>query len=202
MKKNFKKLSSLALAFLLVFSLSLSAFAADISAEKAKSIALKDAGYSASEVSRLNVKSDYDNGVKYYDVSFIVNKADGSYLEYDYDVRISDGKILEKDVDVEKGKASASSDKKDIGEAAAKKVALAYFGVKESEVKFYSISKEKDDGAVVYDFEFCKPYSVKYSCEVFASNGKVADAEREKVKGFDEKLELFFEVLFWNIFNK
>ena len=102
MKKNFKKLSSLALAFLLVFSLSFSAFAADISADKAKSIALKDAGYSSSAVSGLVAKSDYDDGVKHYDVSFFVNKVDGSVLEYEYEIRVSDGKILDKDVDVKK----------------------------------------------------------------------------------------------------
>ncbi len=201
MKKNFKKLSSLVLAFLLVFSLSFSAFAADISASKAKSIALNDAGYSSAEVSRLSAKSDYDDGVKYYDVSFYVNKSDGSVLEYDYDIRVSDGKILEKDVDVEKGKASASSAKDDVGEDAAKKAALAHFGLKEDEVKFFEIRKDKDDGVSVYEFEFCKPYSVKYSCEVIASNGKVADAEKENVRSFGDKIELFFEVLVWNLFK-
>ena len=47
MKKNLKKLSSLALAFALVFSLSVSAFAADVSADKAKEIALAKAGVAA-----------------------------------------------------------------------------------------------------------------------------------------------------------
>lgn len=206
MKKNFKKLSSLALAFLLVFSLSFSAFAADVSADKAKAIALKDAGYSLADVSRLSVRSEYDDGVKYYDVSFIVNKADGSVYEYDYDVRVSDGKILERDVDVEKkarsSASSGSSSAKAVDEQAAKKAVLKYFGVNAADVKFLKVKKDNDDGVKVYDVEFCKPWSVKYSCEVVASSGKVVDAEKEAVRGIGDKLELFLEAFLWNLFNK
>lgn len=207
MKKNFKKLSSLALAFLLVFSLSFSAFAADISASKAKSIALKDAGYSSSEVAGLYAKSDYDDGVKYYEVGFYVNKSDSSVYEYDYEIRVSDGKILERDVDVEKkAKSSASSSGAASGKAvdaqAAKKAALKHFGVKEEDVKFLVLHRDADDGVKYYDIEFCKPYSVKYSCEVVISNGKVIDAEKEKVRGFADKFELFLGVLIWNLLNK
>lgn len=118
MKKNFKKLSSLALAFLLVFSLSVPAFAADVSASEAKAIAVE------------------------------------------------------------------------------------YFDVKQSEVKFLEVRKDYDDGREVYEIEFCKPYSVKYSCEVVASSGRVVDAEKERIRGFGEKIELFFELLFANLFKR
>lgn len=204
MKKNFKKLSSLALALLLVFSLSVSAFAADISADNAKSIALKDAGYAQSKVSGLYAELDYDNGVKLYDVSFYVKQGDGSYLEYDYEVRAADGKILKKEVDKEGSKQAAekADNSKDIGRAKAKEAALAHFGLKAEDVKFLEARKDYDDGVQVYEFEFCKPYSVKYSCEVVASSGKVRDAEKEAVRGFGDKLELFFEVLFRNLFNR
>lgn len=214
MKKNLKKLSSLALALLLVFSLSVQAFAADVSADKAKSIALKDAGYSQSKVSGLYAELDRDDGVKYYDVSFYVKQSDGSYLEYDYEVRVSDGKILEKEVDREKAPSQkaasqkSSSQKapadnsKDVGESKAKQAALDHFGLKSADVKFFEVRKDYDDGVKVYELEFCKPYSVKYSCEVVASSGKVRDAEKEQVRGFGDKIELFFEVLFWNLFNR
>lgn len=208
MKKNLKKLSSLALALLVVFSLSLSAFAADISAEGAKVIALNDAGYKVSEVSYLKAVLEYDDGVKYYDVSFYVKAADGSYLEYDYDVRVSDGKILEKDFDRENVKnnvpannnASANNGS-DVSLAQAKELALAYFGLNQSEVKFLKAAKDYDDGRAVYDVEFCVNYEVKYSCEV-GVNGVVRDAEKEAARGFFDKLELFFEALFYNLFNR
>lgn len=213
MKKNFKKLSSLALAFLLVFSLSLSAFAADISLDKAKQIALKDAGYKESQVSRLVANVDYDDGVKYYDVQFIVSDGEGYYYEYEYEVKAADGRILEKDVEKEKAKAkvnaepevkkqaSVKEENKNLSKNEAKKAALDYFKVKEADVKFIELHKEYDDGVQVYNVEFCKPYSVKYSCEVVVASGKVRDAEKENVNSLEDKFELFFGVLFYKLFN-
>lgn len=216
MKKNLKKLSSLALAFLLVSSLSVPAFAADVSAQQAKSAALKDAGYAQSKVSGLYAELDRDDGVKHYDVSFYVKQSDGSFLEYDYEVRASDGKILQKEVEREGSKPSAQkpaaqkpaadkpavSNSKNVGESKAKQAALAHFGLRAEDVKFFEARKDNDDGVKVYEFEFCKPYSVKYSCEVVASSGKVRDAEKESVRGIGDKIELFLDVLFRNLFNK
>lgn len=217
MKKNFKKLSSLALASALSAALSLSAFAA-VSADQAKAIALKDAGLKESQVSYLVSRADYDDGVKLYEVSFLYVNEDGSYVEYDYDVKASDGKILEKDVDRERGKAGASAVKADkkakqenkaqvnqgaeISAQEAKNVALAHFGLNAQDVKFYELHKEYDDGVWVYNVEFCKPYSEKYSCEVVVAGAAVRDAEREAVRGLGDKVELFFAVLFYNLFNK
>ena len=210
MKKNLKKLSSLSLVLALVFSLSVSAFAADISADRAKEIALGKAGYAASEVVNLRAKLDYDDGLKLYEVSFLVPQADGSYLEYDYDIGASNGKVYDYDVDRE-GRANVKAEPKaevknvvnggDIGLAEAKKAALAHFGVKESEVKFYEARREYDDGVLVYDLAFAKGYDVKYSCEVVAANGFVKDAEKEAVRGFDV-IELFFEILFFSLFKR
>ncbi len=218
MKKNLKKLSSLALVLALVFSLSVSAFAADISADKAKEVALGKAGYAASDVVNLRAKLDYDDGVKFYEVDFLVPQADGSYLEYDYEIGAADGKVYDHDVERE-GRANVKAEPKaeakpkaevkkqvvnggDIGLAEAKKAALAHFGLSESDVKFIEAKKDYDDGVQVYDFGFAKGYEVKYSCEVVAANGLVKDAEREAVRGFGEKVELFFEILFFALFNR
>lgn len=206
MKKNFKKLSSLALAFVLVFALSVSALAADISADKAKEIALADAGYKASDVVNLIAVTDYDNGTKYYDVSFFVVQADGGYLEYDYEIGAANGNIYDRDVEREGAKASNTRPQEnsgaDIGIDAAKEVALAYFGVAEGDVKVLEARKDYDDGVAVYEFEFAKGYDFRYSCEVVASNGRVTDAEKEAVRSLGDKIELFFEILFATLFNR
>ncbi len=197
MKKNLKKLSSLALAFILVFALSVVAFAADITSDRAKEIALGDAGFSQTEVSYLNVKTEYDDGIKLYDVSFIAFNSDGSFYEYDYEIKAADGKILERDIDRERGKSNQVpiNSGNDIGAEQAKRIALEYFGVKAEEAKFLEVKKDYDDGRVVYEIEFCKPYTLKYYCEVASSNGLVKDAEKEAVRGLFDKIELFFEVL-------
>lgn len=202
MKKNLKKLSSLALAFVLMLSLSVSSLAADISSEKAKEIALSDAGVNPSAVSFVRVVAGYDDGVKIYEVDFYVEHAKGYVYEYDYEIRMSDGKILEKSAEKEGAVSKGAKNGDDIGESAAKAAALKYFGLKEADVKFYESRKDYDDGILVYEFEFCQPYDVKYSCEVSAVNGKVYDAENENVRNLIDKIELFFEVLFWQLFNR
>ena len=217
MKKNLKKLSSLALAFALVFSLSASAFAADLSADQAKEVALAKAGVAAEDVLNLRAEVDYDDGLKFYDVSFLVPQADGSYLEYEVEVGAANGKVYDYDVERE-GKAKVKAEpkaevkaapaaakvdnSKDVGLAEAKKAALKHFGVNESEVKFYEAKKDYDDGVQVYEFGFAKGYEVKYSCEVVAANGLVRDAEREAVRGFGEKVELFFDLLLFALHNR
>ncbi len=216
MKKNLKKLSSLSLVLALVFSLSVSAFAADISADRAKEIALGKAGVAAEDVLNLRAKLDYDDGLKLYEVSFLVPQADGSYLEYDFEIGAANGKVYDYDIDRE-GRAKVKAEPKaeakpkaevknvvnggDIGLAEAKKAALAHFGLSEAEVKFIEARREYDDGVLVYDFGFAKGYEVKYSCEVVAANGLVKDAEREAVRGL-EVIELFFEVLIYALLNR
>lgn len=197
MKKNLKKLSSLALTFLLVLALSVTSLAAGISSDRAKEIALADAGFSASQVSYLTVKTDYENGVKVFDVSFVAFNADGSFTEYDYEVKAADGRILERDIDLERGKGNQVpiNSSNDIGAEQAKRIALEHFGVKAEDAKFLQVQKDYDDGRSVYEIEFCKPYSDRYSCEVASTNGLVSDAEREAVRGLIDKIELFFEVL-------
>lgn len=192
-----KKLLSLTLAFVLAFALTVTAFAAYISSEKAASVALADAGFSSSQVSYLNVKEDYENGVKVFDVSFISFNSDGSFTEYEYEINASDGRILERDIDTERSRSSQVpiDSGNDIGLEQAKRIALEYFGVNSGDVKFLEARKDYDDGRAVYEIEFCKPYSERYSCEVAVSNGLVRDAEREAVRGLADKIELFFEVL-------
>ena len=216
MKKNLMNLSSLALAFALVFSLSASAIAADVSADKAKEVALAKAGVAAEDVLNLRAKLDYDDGFKFYDVSFLVPQADGSYLEYEVEVGAANGKVYDYDVDREgraqvkaepkaeaKPKAEVKVDNsKDVGLAEAKKAALAHFGVSEAEVKIYEARKDYDDGVQVNEFGIAKGYEDKYSCEVVAANGLVRDAEREAVRGFGDKVELFFEGLLHALLNR
>lgn len=67
-----------------------------ITADKAKSIALKHAGLKESEVRGLKAERDYDDGVLKYEVEF-----QKGYTEYDYEIHAETGKILkaEKDID-------------------------------------------------------------------------------------------------------
>ena len=68
---------------------------AEITAEKAKEIALRHAGLQANEVKRLKVERDRDDGIVKYDVEFEKGR-----VEYDYEIHAATGKILKTEKDL------------------------------------------------------------------------------------------------------
>lgn len=148
-----------------------------ISAHKAKSIALTDAGVSESSALGLRVKQDWDDGVAIYEVEFRYNGA-----EYEYDIRSSDGSILksERDDDNDYSYAAVPSASGSlVGEAAAQSAALTHAGVKESDTSYLSCRLEYDDGRVeCYEVEF-QAGTTQYEYEIGPYDGAVWKAERE-----------------------
>lgn len=67
---------------------------ADIGKDKATEIALEDAGYTQSDITRLYVSGDKDNGKRIYDVEFTAENT-----EYEYEIQASDGDILNSSYD-------------------------------------------------------------------------------------------------------
>ena len=65
-----------------------------IGKDKAKSIALKHAGFSAGDVTSLQVEYDKDDGVPVYEVEF-----DKGHKEYSYEIHGETGKILSWEID-------------------------------------------------------------------------------------------------------
>lgn len=148
-----------------------------ISAHKAKSIALTDAGVSESSALGLRVKQDWDDGVAIYEVEFRYNGA-----EYEYDIRSSDGSILKSERDDDNDyyyTASPSASGSLVGEAAAQSAALTHAGVKESDTSYLSCHLEYDDGRVeCYEVEF-QAGTTQYEYEIGPYDGAVWKAERE-----------------------
>ena len=193
MKNNkfIKRISALSILGVLgvsVLSGSLNTFAANnyIGVEKAKSIALKDAGVSGATF--VKAKLETEDGVKVYDVEFY--KAN---VEYDYEIDAITGKILEKDLDIEnfsipkkkattnkqttkatksKVKTSTKKASKDIGVEKAKSIALKDAGV--SNVKFTKAKVDYENGIKVYDIEFRKG-NKEYDYEIEAATGKIRE---------------------------
>ena len=67
----------------------------EITELQAKTAALKDAGFLASEVSFTKCRMDVDDGITRFEIEFI--GPDG--VEYNYDINVENGSILEKDLD-------------------------------------------------------------------------------------------------------
>ena len=65
-----------------------------IGVDKAKSIALNNAGLSASSVTFTKAKLDREDGIRVYEIEFYTDTK-----EYDYEINAKTGKILDKDVE-------------------------------------------------------------------------------------------------------
>ena len=147
----------------------------DIGAEKAKEIALKDAGLSASGVTFVQTKLDYEDGRRVYEVEFYT----ADYKEYDYEIDAASGTILSKDYDAEyyagqgAGAQSGQSSKTAISEAKAKDIALGKVsGATNSNlVKFktdYDDGRMKYEGTILYN-------EMEYDFEIDAFSGTVLE---------------------------
>ena len=66
----------------------------DIGIEKAKQIAMDNAGVSSTSIRDLDVDFDYDNGVKIYEIDFKAGN-----MEYEYDINALTGSIEKYDVE-------------------------------------------------------------------------------------------------------
>ena len=205
--KTMKKISTLSILGILgatVLSGSLMTFAANssyIGLEKAKSIALKDAGVSG--VTFVKAKLDSDDGVKVYDVEFYKGN-----VEYDYEIDAITGQIREKDLDIEnytipqkkvapkkdntqsqsqnqnqnKNQTQSQSQTQtqtqsqnysaDIGAESAKSIALGDAGV--NGVNFTKVQIDYEDGVKVYDVEFHKD-NKEYEYEIDAATGSIRE---------------------------
>lgn len=65
-----------------------------IGKEKAKNIALKNAGISAKNVKKIEIELDADDGIIVYDIDFIANN-----IEYEYEINAKTGDIIKKETE-------------------------------------------------------------------------------------------------------
>lgn len=162
--------------------------------DKAKAIALKDAGVQEADVYKMSVELDYEHGAMVYEVEFDV----GGY-EYEYDVDAASGEILwrnsEWDDDYHhEGQAqrpsatakpgggqsqpSASQSGDVIGKEKAKAIALSHAGLSESQVYKLKCELDRDDGKVLYEVEF-KADGYEYEYDIDAANGNILKWDKD-----------------------
>ncbi len=181
--------SALALALTAVLGTSvLAASSADyIGEEKAKNIAFENAGLTASDVSYVWSRLDYDDGRAEYDVEFLYGTN-----EFDYEIDALTGTILSIDLDAEyynssisqngvKGTTDASSTQTNgeyISAEEAKQLALEHAGLSASDVKYFESDFDYDHGRAVYELEWRCGWK-EYSYDIDASDGAILRFESE-----------------------
>lgn len=144
----------------------------DIGSEKAKQIALQNAGLSESQVTFVRVQADYDNGRKVYEVEFYSGNT-----EYDYEIDATNGAIREMDHDAEyyaPQQTQSPSSNAAITVDQAKSIALERAGVSASDAIFTKAKLDYDDGIQKYEIEF-RVGRMEYECDVNAQTGTITD---------------------------
>lgn len=148
-----------------------------ISQQKAKQIALDDAGVAESEASFSKASLERDDGVVKYDVEFHANG-----VEYEYDIAADDGTIINfKKKYTDKYVQPSIDDKpKDdkLTPNEAKQKALSHAGLAEEDVRGFKIELDRDDGREVYEIEF-NADGYEYEYEIDAKDGDVIKSDKE-----------------------
>lgn len=149
------------------------AAAAEITVDKAKEIALADAGVSSSDATFIKEKPDYDDGIPVYDVEFYT-----SSHEYDYEIDARTGAVRSRDMEALEiaPQQQGSSNGNYIGVQKAKSIALDHAGV--SDVTYTKAKLDEDDGQVVYEIEFYKD-GVEYDYTIRAVDGSILEYDSE-----------------------
>ncbi len=157
-----------------------------IGKEKAKELALADAGVKITDATFTKSKLDKEDAVIVYEIEFYTNTA-----EYDYEIEATAGTIFSKEIEkIKKAKIETNNTADDnktnssgsynsgenknisnyIGVDKAKSIALSSAGI--SGVTFTKAKLDYDDGIAVYEIEFYKN-GTEYEYEISATTGKV-----------------------------
>ena len=148
-----------------------------ISVETAKSKALAHAGLTASKVTFIENKLEWDDGRQVYDIEFYTS----DYKEYDYTIDAVSGNVLEFDYDAENSipaQSSSFDNTSYIGESRAKEISLERAGVSASQATFQKVKLDYDDGRWEYEVEF-RSGDYEYELTIDDVSGTILDYERD-----------------------
>ena len=174
-----KKIVALVLAFVLMFALSITAFAdnKELSLEEAKKIALDYVGAKEEEAEFTRAHKDYENGREVYDIEFWV---DGT--EYDMDVDVRTGKITDYSEEIHftgTGRAAENTSNGMRTEEEAMQKARERAKLTEDQLDYVKhIQLDYEHGREVYEVEFyCGGY--EYNIDVDAQTGRIVDFDKD-----------------------
>lgn len=157
----------------------------EITADRAKEIALEHAGISADGANFVRAERDREDGRAVYDVEFYSD----DFKEYDYEIDAKTGEIISYDTDVEDFVPSAetggaaqtgeAAQSTSITEAQAKEIALAKVsGAAAADIREFKL--ERDDGRAEYEGKIVYN-NMEYEFEINAENGEIIKWESESV---------------------
>jgi len=153
-----------------------------IGVDRAKQLALADAGVDAGAARILKACLDWENGAAVYEVEFCALNS-----EYDYELDAVTGKVLSKELELDNFDWAGHDDRHNghgssgaasaglISEARAREIALARLpGGRVTKCEL-----DNDDGVWVYELELRGSDSYEYECELSAADGTFLKWERD-----------------------
>lgn len=145
-----------------------------INKETAKNIAFTHVGCLESEVTKLKVEFDFDDGSYLYEIEFVFDDK-----EYEYELFATNGDIYKIEVDNLNKVTPIPKDTSIsyITVEQAKEVALFDSGVEEN-ATFLKVSFDKDKGVHIFEIEFMAN-GTKYEYEINAVTGAIIEKEIE-----------------------
>lgn len=160
-----------------------------VTLEQAKQTALNHAGKTASQVTFVKTKSDWEYGRTVYEIEFIYRSGTG-YLEYDYEIDSTTGKILSYDYDAEgyvpstggtgvTGGTGIGGQTASISADRAKQIALARVPGA-STANIYEFKLDYDDGRLEYEGKIIYN-TMEYEFEINASTGSIVSWDVESI---------------------
>jgi uncharacterized membrane protein YkoI len=146
-----------------------------IGVDKAKEIALSDAGVSESAAVFTKERLDRDDGRVVYELKF-----SGGDTRYDYEIDAVSGDIRDfgRKTTVTAQAAASVDASQYIGEARAKEIALSDAGLAESDVRKIKAKLDREDGRKVYEVEF-KCGQTEYEYEIDPVSGAILKSDIE-----------------------
>ncbi len=159
-----------------VFATTEIAKANSIGNDNAISFAYVDAGIDPVSAEYSRAKFEFKQGQFVYKVEFTSNGT-----EYEYLIKADDGTVVKKEqkmLSLTDSDTASPSEKTDI--EAAKRIAVADSGAKESEVVFIKAESEQKDGKAVYEIKF-KTASHIFEYKILAESGSILEKESEKL---------------------
>lgn len=154
--------------------------ATTVTLEQAKQTALNHAGKTASNVTFVKARKDFDDGRWMYEIEFIAPSGNG-YLEYDYEIDASTGKIVKYDYDADDytPTTGGNSGSASVSEATAKKTALARVPGATS-ANLHEFKRDLDDGHWEYEGKIIYN-KMEYEFTIDASTGAIVEWDIESI---------------------
>lgn len=145
-----------------------------IGVEKAKEIAVRQAGVEKGNVVFLKAKLEKENGRYVYEIEFHNRKT-----EYEFEIDAYTGEVVSYDkenADSDDCISSTAANCNAIGLNNAKQIALKHAGLNSKEVVFSKAKLENDDGIQIYEIEM-KKGKKEYEYKINAATGAIIECE-------------------------